>query len=138
MKQYSFIKPDPKLQNNLMAFGYDCGEGWHPLIEELFDKIQDIVNNNPEYSELEIVQVKEKWATLTIYLNYYYPEIEKLIEEYQEKSAHICEVCGHKGKICIHNHWYKTVCWWHDFLWQYDNWRWSVKFKWNMFWKGIK
>lgn len=138
MKQYSFIKPDAKLQNNLMAFGYECGEGWYPLIEELFDKIQELVNINSEYSDLEVVQVKEKFGTLRVYLNYYYPEIENLINEYEEKSAHICEVCGRKGKVCVHNFWYKTVCRWHDFLWQFDNWRWDIKFKWNMLRKGIK
>ena len=50
MKDYTFIRPDPYLQNNLMAFGFECGTGWHPLIIELFDKLQEIIDKNPELS----------------------------------------------------------------------------------------
>ena len=112
MKNYTFIRPDPELQNNLMAFGFECGKGWYPLIIELFDKIQEIVDNNPEYADLEVLQVKEKWGWLTIYWNYYWEEIENLTDEYQEKSLHICERCGGEENVSMRNHhgWYVTLC----------------------------
>ena len=97
-KKYTIIKPDPDLKNNLMAMGFDIGKGWAPLLIELLDKIQMLVNNNPEYADVEIVQVKEKYGELCVYLNYYYKEIEDIIDEYEEKSCYICEVCGKKGK----------------------------------------
>jgi hypothetical protein len=37
-KKYTIIKPDPTLKNNLMAWGFMCDAGWHPLIHELLDK----------------------------------------------------------------------------------------------------
>ena len=110
MKRYSIIEPDPTLRNNLMAFGFEVGNGWKPLVIELLDKIQKIVDENLEYSELRVLQVKSKYASLRVYLNYYFEEIEKLIDEYEEKSAHICEVCGKKGEERNINNWYTVLC----------------------------
>lgn len=110
LKKYTIIQPDPTLRNNLMAFGFEIGEGWMSLVIELLDKIQHLVDNNPEYSELQVIQVKEKFAQLRVYLNYYYEEIEDLIEEYTEKSVHVCEVCGDEGIIRDLHGWYTTLC----------------------------
>jgi len=110
LKKYTIIQPDPTLRNNLMAFGFEIGEGWMSLVIELLDKIQHLVDNNPEYSELQVIQVKEKFAQLRVYLNYYYEEIEDLIEEYTEKSVHVCEVCGETGETRNLHGWYMTLC----------------------------
>jgi len=110
LKKYTIIQPDPTLRNNLMAFGFEIGEGWMSLVIELLDKIQHLVDNNPEYSELQVIQVKEKFAQLRVYLNYYYEEIEDLIKEYTEKSVHICELCGGTGETRNLHGWYMTLC----------------------------
>jgi len=93
-----------------MVFGFEIGEGWMSLVIELLDKIQHLVDNNPEYSGLQVIQVKEKYGELCVYLNYYYKEIEDIIEEYEEKSCYICEVCGEKGEIRNINNWYTALC----------------------------
>ena len=110
LKKYTIIQPDPTLRNNLMAFGFEIGKGWMPLLIELLDKIQLLVNNNPEYADVEILQVKEKYGSLRVYLNYYYKEIEDIISEYEEKSCYICEECGEKGEIRNINNWYTALC----------------------------
>ena len=110
LKKYTIIQPDPTLRNNLMVFGFEIGEGWMSLVIELLDKIQHLVDNNPEYSGLQVIQVKEKYGELCVYLNYYYKEIEDIIEEYEEKSCYICEVCGEKGEIRNINNWYTALC----------------------------
>ena len=110
MKKYTFISPDPTLQSNLMAFGYEIGDGWLLLLEELFDKIQKLVDNNPLYNSLEIVQVKEKYGELRVYTNAYWEVVEDLIDEYTRKSKTICEWCGKKGKLRDDNGWYTTLC----------------------------
>jgi len=110
MRKYTIIDPDPMLQNNLMAFGFECDKGWHPMIVELMDKIQDIVDANPEYSDLRVVQVKEKFAGLRVYMNYDPKEIDDLIDEYEKRSYITCEVCGMEGKEREDRHWHKTLC----------------------------
>lgn len=62
MKEYSFINPDPTLKNNLMSFGCECGDGWLNLLEELFDELQNLVDNVEGHKALEVIQVKEKWG----------------------------------------------------------------------------
>ena len=112
MKKYSFINPDPTLQNNLMAFGFECDEGWWPLIIECFDKIQFLLDE--KYPKLKktflIVQVKEKFGGLRIYCNYDNDEIDSLIDEACEKAEQTCEVCGQPGKMQSKYHWMKTIC----------------------------
>jgi hypothetical protein len=112
VKTYSFIKPDPTLRNNLMAFGYENGLGWYPLIEELFDKITELLDT--KYLELkedfEVLQVKEKWGSLRVYVSTANDEIFDLIDEYEEKSSKICENCGKPGIIKEINGWWTCTC----------------------------
>ena len=110
MKKYTIIDPDWSLRTNLMAFGFDCDEGWHPMIYELLDKIQAIVDENPEYEDLRVTQIKEKYGGLRVYLNFDPPEISDMIDEYEEKSYETCEICGAKGKTREDRRWYKTLC----------------------------
>ncbi len=51
------INPDPTMKNNLMAFGWECLEGWYPLIQELIDILVKI--DKPDF---ELLQVKEKYG----------------------------------------------------------------------------
>jgi hypothetical protein len=112
MKKFWFFKPDPKLQNNLMYFGFDCGEGWYPLIEELCCKIEKVLNNAgiKDIEEFEVFQVKEKFGSLRFYHNSLNKEIDDLVEEYEEKSATTCEVCGEKGTLFKSHGWWMTRC----------------------------
>ena len=110
LKEYSFISPDPTLQRNVMSFGFEVGDGWMDLLEELFDKMQKIIDNDSQCNAIEVVQVKEKFGELRVYTNYDTDEIFNLIEEYTRKSKHICEWCGKKGKLRNDNGWYTTLC----------------------------
>jgi hypothetical protein len=108
MKKYSIIKPDPTLQNNLIAFGFMCGEGWYPLIYETLDKIQAIVDRDG--LDLEITEVKEKFGELRIYTSTYTDEIDDILWEATYKSHKICEVCGKAGEVVETNGWLMTRC----------------------------
>lgn len=112
MKKRKIIKPDPSLKENLMAFGFECGKGWYPLIEETLDKIEaclktiELEKNYP----FRILQIKEKFGGLRIYCSSYYPEIEKIIDDAEAKSFKICEVCGKEGHLTYWYRWYQTLC----------------------------
>lgn len=72
----------------------EIGQGWHPLIIELDKKISEI---DPDY---ELDQVKEKFGQLRYFITpnpndwRSFKEIEEIIEEYEAKSAQICQICG--------------------------------------------
>jgi hypothetical protein len=108
MKKYSIIKPDPTLQNNLIAFGFMCGEGWYPLIYETLDKVQAIVDRDG--LDIQVTEIKEKYGGLRIYLDGDTDEIFELTQMAEEQSYNVCELCGKPGKLHRVNGWYMTRC----------------------------
>jgi hypothetical protein len=100
------INPDPTLQNNLMAFGWECDKGWYPLIQELIDEL----NKLPD--EIEVLQVKEKFAGLRFYVCGASEKADKIISLYETYSYHICELCGAfwTAKERVRHGWWKTLC----------------------------
>lgn len=90
---------------------HEVNKGWHSLILELHSKLLKI---DPNY---RIDQIKEKYSQLRYYAN---PvrvdlndeEINKfynLIDEYEKKSALVCEFCGLPGRLATLG-WLKTLC----------------------------
>jgi len=110
LSKYTITEVDPTLQSNLMAFGLDCGAGWHPLIKELLDKLQKYVNAFPQLMHFRIVQIKEKWGSLRVYTNFGTDVSNKCIEEYEKKSTTICEICGKPGNLREDLSWIQTLC----------------------------
>jgi ribosomal protein L37AE/L43A len=99
-------KPDPTLKNNLMSFGFECEKGWYPLICELLRKLNEL----PE--EIYLLQVKEKYAGLRVYISSQTEIPEDIIRKYEILASHVCEHCGefYTAKERNKNHWYKTLC----------------------------
>jgi hypothetical protein len=108
MKDYRIIKPDPTLRENLMAFGFMCEKGWYPLIYDTLDKIEEIVVRDE--LDIQVTEIKEKFGGLRIYLDGYTDEIDKIVQDAEEQSFHICEICGEPGKLREVNRWLMTRC----------------------------
>lgn len=79
------------------------GEGWAKLVNEAFDQLAHIKGN------IKIIQVKEKWGGLRIYTDYSNHLYDKKVRELEERSFHICEVCGNPGNL-RGGGWYRTLC----------------------------
>lgn len=75
-----------------MAFGCEHRNGWFDLLWETCEKLQSAADRLEV--DLYLTQVKEKYGQLVIYLSDYRDEFEEIIEEAEERSASICEVCG--------------------------------------------
>lgn len=88
------------LKEPIELFGYECGEGWWPLVEEAKQMIDEWNESHPDKKEeLEFTQVKEKFGELTIYLNFYPDNIFKKLMELSERSLKICELCGSTDNV---------------------------------------
>jgi len=107
--KYSFLKSEG-MQNDAMCWGFQCGDGWLPMLEELFDKTDKIAK---PYKDFRISTVKEKFGGLRVYCFASTDEIENLIDEYEAKSYKVCERCGRKGKLTHVFGWYVTLCFRH-------------------------
>lgn len=99
-----FFKTDPKdLQKTLMGFGFEVDDGWFELVRECLERLSAI----PE--EIEIIQIKEKFGSLRVYLDGP-SEAHQLSEEFSDRSAFVCESCGTPGETRNVHGWYSTLC----------------------------
>ena len=124
------INPDPTFKNNLMAFGRECDKGWFPLIDELIEELDKLPD------EIEVLQIKEKYAGLRFYVSGASEKAHDIIEQYKTYSYHLCEYCGEfytaKEREC--GGWYKTLCHKHFKKWLNGT---LYESKWKKFWRNL-
>ena len=89
-----------------ISYGFQCSEGWHPLI---FKLIKDIAELDKDKS-VKVHQIKEKFGGLRFYIDSGTDEMYKLISEAENKSYTICEMCGKQGKSRGDLAWVRTLC----------------------------
>jgi len=96
---------------SLMAFGFECGDGWFDLIVELSQKIDDISKaaGVSENDYPEAMQVKEKFGGLRFYIGAGSDEVFAAIDEAEAKSLKTCEACGRPGRQ-VGEVWIVTIC----------------------------
>jgi len=84
------------LNSSLMAFGFECRNGWYNLIynlcKDIYDYFIEKYGKIPEY--FNVVQVKEKFGSLRFYITQAPKEIHDMIYEAEKRSYFICENCG--------------------------------------------
>ena len=92
-----------------MRWGFECGDGWLDLIENLSCVIQWHVDQkqgrDPTYEQVKVVQCKEKFGSLRFYIYGGDEFIDGAIAMAERMSAHICESCGNPGTL-------KREGWW--------------------------
>lgn len=84
----------------------ECGYGWSSLIDPIIDRIEEMGGT--------VTQVKEKYGRLRIYWDPGEKEIddsiERAVDEAEEKSATLCELCAAPARLMYARYWYKTLC----------------------------
>lgn len=102
------------MQNTVMCWGFECSDGWEPLIREASEKLEPLIEqyikDNPEDEHPPTSsQVKEKYGTLRWYMAFSTEDMDKIISEAEDKSETTCEICGKSGKLRGKG-WYYTAC----------------------------
>ena len=91
-----------------MRWGFACGNGWYPILWELFTAIERELG--PEPGDFLVVQVKEKFGRLRVYVEPSCPAVEELIRAAKEKARRTCERCGQPGVLREDRSWWRTLC----------------------------
>ena len=96
------------------AFGCECGDGWHGLLDSLCYEIERIYEEAGIPCRLHVTQVKQKFGSLRFYATLTGPKdlsdkVSEVIQEAVDASEHICEECGRPGKL-RHDAWVRTQC----------------------------
>lgn len=110
INKYPFLFKDSiKCMNeSLMVFGCECGDGWYNILDELLENLS-------RCNSLYLTQVKEKFGCLTVYFDLEKPnkdvsnKAHVYTEEMFNKSASVCEMCGEPGEM-RKGPWIKTLC----------------------------
>jgi hypothetical protein len=95
-----------------MFWGVETGSGWYNLIWDTVKYINNYSKWNKHIvpKDIEIVQIKNKFAQLRIYIERETNEISGMCSIVEELSSHICEECGERGEIDTSKGWYMTLC----------------------------
>jgi len=89
-----------------LYWGFDCGDGWEPLIRQLSEQLSMLPLG------IQVVQVREQFGTLKFFYNL--PRDTELtddawrvwndiadacVKSVMQESARTCEECGRRGEI---------------------------------------
>ena len=99
------------MKETLMCWGFEVGDDWFDLICELSAELEKLILQLPEgeRKSFRASQVKEKYAQLRFYMTSETDEMFNLINEAEDKSSRICDICGKAGKT-VGVGWLKTRC----------------------------
>jgi hypothetical protein len=85
-----------------MYWGFDCGDGWYNILNQLMGNIQhhiDWKNRNGEVvPQVTLDQVKEKFGTLRFYYTGGDDVIDGMVRMAESISGVTCEGCGNVGE----------------------------------------
>lgn len=102
---------DPK--DTLMCFGFECGDGWFQIINQLCNNIQHYLDWQNKDSEVvpQVVatQVKEKFGTLRFYYDGGDSKIDGMVRMAESMSGVMCEECGKPGET-RQGGWVRVLC----------------------------
>jgi len=105
-----FIGRNKPITENLMSFGFECGDGWYNIIDSLCANIQGYIDQQEgKVRQIEATQVKEKFGTLRFYTNHIDDYVDGVISMAECMSARTCESCGNPGEA-NDSGWIITLC----------------------------
>jgi hypothetical protein len=110
------VNRDKPMTETTMCWGFECGDGWFDLIDQLMGSIQNHIdwqNRKEEVVQLVTVdQVKEKFGTLRFYYTGGDDYISGMVSLAESMSGTICEGCGSKARINWPEPggWVRTIC----------------------------
>ena len=107
-ERFNFFHPERPVTEGLMAYGFACGDGWFELVWNLCEAIEEKLKENP-VPNFEVIQVKEKFGGLRFYTSVANDDIYELIDDAEDTSYQICEVCGSNGQQ-YYDGWVSTLC----------------------------
>jgi hypothetical protein len=103
------VNRNKNMQETCMCWGFECGDGWFNILDQLMGEIQHHIDWNnknfeKEYAQYKQVpqvtldQVKEKFGTLRFYYQGGDDIIDGMVRMAESMSGVTCEECGNPGK----------------------------------------
>jgi len=107
------VNRNKDMKETCMCWGFECGDGWFPILNQLMGNIQHHIDWKNRESEVvpqvTLDQVKEKFGTLRFYYTGGDDYISGLVSMAESMSGVLCETCGKPG-TSTRGGWIKTAC----------------------------
>ena len=107
------VNRDKDMTETCMCWGFECGDGWFQILNQLMGNIQNHIDwQNREKEvvrQVTLDQVKEKFGTLRFYYSGGDDTIRGMVSMAESMSSVTCEECG-KPSTSTSGGWIKTVC----------------------------
>ena len=108
-----FVNRHKSMKESCMCWGFECGDGWFQILNQLCQNIQHHIDwkNKKEETVPQVVveQVKEKFGTLRFYYSGGDDYIRGLVSMAESMSGVTCEECGNPGTLSTSG-WWKCKC----------------------------
>ena len=114
-----FVNRYKPMTETTMCWGFECGNGWYHIINQLCANIQHHIDwrnrknkldsNQPIVPQVTVDQVKEKFGTLRFYYTGGDDYIDGLVSMAESMSGVTCEECGNPGST-VGRGWLTTLC----------------------------
>ncbi len=99
---YRILKSPPRS-------GICVGSGWIALVIDCLQKFEALD------FDIQVLQIKEKFGGLRIYVDNNTAQVGEIIKAAEEKVMKTCESCGEPGKLCSDCGWMMVRC---DTCWE--------------------
>ena len=114
-KKYSkmMVNRNKNMQETCMCWGFECGDGWFNILDQLMGNIQhhiDWKNRKEEVvAQVTLDQVKEKFGTLRFYYSGGDDAIDGMVRMAESMSGVTCEECSAPAQTHGPG-WIRTIC----------------------------
>ncbi len=81
------------VESGAIAYGFTCDRGWLPLLDRLFSDL-DVIRQEDDLTDLKVIQVKEKFGGLRVYVRDGNVRVKERIWEAEDEAYATCETCG--------------------------------------------
>jgi hypothetical protein len=107
-----FANRSADIRDSAMAWGFECGDGWYNILDQLCHYIQSRINDSTKDTIPQVIadQVKEKFGGLRFYYHGGDGHIEGAVALAENLSYVTCEECGAPGSLLRNTGWIKVRC----------------------------
>lgn len=81
-------------EDKFPMMGLEIPNGWFKLFYQMCDDIKPIIEDQGLMANFYFLQVKEKYNQLRCYASIDVPEIDAILDKYEQMASQVCVQCG--------------------------------------------
>lgn len=89
-----FIKLETPMETHFDIFGLECGPFWFPLLQPIFDYIDEYNADETHVEKIQVRRVFSNNGQLDVSLNFRPHTLGNLINDIAQQASTICQYCG--------------------------------------------